>query len=83
MKWTGPVLAQPQGWTQPSRVDWADVPTWSTKGLGVGWADVPACRRRKETHNWLLCVSTVTSAHSNQLIIFFLHAERAQFTFYR
>jgi hypothetical protein len=27
----------------------------------VGWADVPARRRRKETHDWLLCVSTVTS----------------------
>jgi len=33
-------------WTQPSR---------------VGWADVPARRRRKETHDWLLCMSTVTS----------------------
>jgi len=32
-------LAQRQGWTQPSR---------------VGWADVPARRRRKETHDWLL-----------------------------
>jgi hypothetical protein len=25
MDWAGPVLAQPQGWTQPSRVGWADV----------------------------------------------------------
>jgi len=22
MDWAGPVLAQPQGWTQPSRVGW-------------------------------------------------------------
>ena len=26
MNWVGPVLAQLQGWTQPSRVGWADVP---------------------------------------------------------
>jgi len=43
MDWAGPVLAQPQGWTQPSR---------------VGWADVPARRRREETHDWLLCAVT-------------------------
>jgi len=33
MDWAGPVLAQPQGWTQPSRVGWADVPARSKKGL--------------------------------------------------
>jgi len=27
--WAGPVLAQQQGWTQPSRVGWADVPAHS------------------------------------------------------
>jgi len=53
MNWAGPILAQPrglgwcsipqqQGWTQPSR---------------VGWADVPA----HNNHDWLLCMSTVTS----------------------
>ena len=31
--WAGPVLAQPQGWTQPSRVGWADVPTRLKTGL--------------------------------------------------
>jgi hypothetical protein len=29
MNWAGPVLAQPQGWTQTSRVGWADVPAFS------------------------------------------------------
>jgi len=46
--WAG-LMFQPgakRGWTQSSR---------------VGWADVPARRRRKETHDWLVCVSTVTS----------------------
>jgi len=33
MDWAGPVLAQPQGWTQPSRAGWADVPAQSKKGL--------------------------------------------------
>jgi len=56
MDWAGPVWAHPQGWTQPSRVGWADVPARSkkkgwTQPSRVGWADVPARRRRKETHD--------------------------------
>jgi hypothetical protein len=44
--WAGLILAQPQGWTQPSRVGWADVPACRKQGWTqpsrAGWADVPA-----------------------------------------
>ena len=32
MDWAGLILAQPQGWTQPSRVGWADIPTSIKQG---------------------------------------------------
>jgi len=46
MDCAGPILAQPQGWTQLSRVGRADVPAYRklgwTQPSRVGWADVPA-----------------------------------------
>jgi len=70
-----------RGWTQPSRAGWADVPAQIKKGAGLS----PAARaglmfqptEEIKTHDWLLCMSTVTS----ELISFFLHAERVQCTF--
>jgi hypothetical protein len=60
VNWVGPVLAQPQGWTQPNRVGWADVPARNNRaGISpAAWAGLvfqPA-----EKHVWLLCMSTVT-----------------------
>ena len=57
MDWA--VLAQLQGWTQPSRVGWADVPACNKKGLG--WCSSP---QEKERNPWLVTVRE----HSNQLI---------------
>jgi len=45
-----------QGWTQPSRVGWAHVPA----RLKQGWTQ-PSRVGEGKNHDWLLCMSTVTS----------------------
>ena len=57
MKWTG--LYWPNYKAGLSPAAWAGL--MFQPATKKGWADVPARRRRKETHDWLLCASTVTS----------------------
>jgi hypothetical protein len=77
MKYIGPATRLDS--TQPRGLGWCSslqkTGLDSAQPRGLGWCSSPP--KKQKNHDWLLCMSTVTS----ELISFFLHAERAQCTF--